>query len=348
MQQPTIAKFVQESKKKNICKLQERTPDSPKPVQLMPILNLQRDVDKLKQDKNRSVGERIMDYLTDVTVMLNEECSFSCPGCGHYDKQFFHCSKGKTRQELDVDSVIRFLETIRYAPLRRLAFTGGDIFSYGQWGKLKDYFVENEIYPYLGVHYQNITGEKIKVLKGHPLEIFVTFPMNEKLFSESLESFDGFAVKYLFSVASEDDCSAAETIVQKYNIVNYEFRPFFNGHNLAFFEKEVFLTRDDIASMPVEQRVVFAHQKMNTNFFGQIVLLPNGDVKANPNGKVLGNIHHDHISNMLEKELVGTDFWRNIRNRKPCLDCLFQFICPSPSNYETVIDRANLCTLYNE
>ena len=138
LQQPTIAKFVQESKKKNICKLQERTPDSPKPVQLMPILNLQRDVDKLKQDKNRSVGEGIMDYLADVTIILNEECSFSCPGCGHYDKQFFHCSSGKTRLELDVDSVIRFLETIRYAPLRRLAFTGGDIFSFGQWGKLNN------------------------------------------------------------------------------------------------------------------------------------------------------------------------------------------------------------------
>lgn len=213
---------------------------------------------------------------------------------------------------------------------------------------MKDFFIENGIYPYLGVHYQNITGEKVKVLKGHPLEIFVTFPMNEKLFLEGLESLDWFTVKYLFSVASEDDCSAAETIVQKYNIVNYEFRPFFDGHNLAFFEQEVFLTRDDIASMPVEQRVVFAHQKMNTNFFGQIVLLPNGDVKANPNGKVLGNIHHDHISNILEKELVGTDFWRNIRDRKPCMDCLYQFVCPSPSNYETVIGRPNLCTLYNE
>lgn len=97
----------------------------------------------------------------------------------------------------------------------------------------------------------------------------------------------------------------------------------------------------------IEQRVVFAHQKMNTNFFGQIVLLPNGDVKANPNGKVLGNIHHDHISNMLEKELVGTDFWRKIRDQKPCVDCLFQFICPSPFNYETVIGRPNLCTVYN-
>lgn len=348
LQQPTIARFVQESKEKNICKLQERMPNSPKPVQLMPVLNLQRDVEKLKQDKNRSVGEGIMDYLTDVTVILNEDCSNSCLGCGLYDKQFFHCSKGGNCQELAAESVIQFLKTIRYAPIRRLSFTGGDIFSYRQWNELRNYLVENGITPCLGVHYLNVIGEKVDKLKDYLLEIFVTFPMNEKLFLERLESLDGFAVKYLFSVASEDDCSAAETTIQKYNIVNYEFRPFFDGHNLDFFEKEVFLTRDDIASMPVEQRVVFAHQKMNTNFFGQIVLLSNGDVKANPYGKVLGNIHHDHISNMLEKELVGTDFWRNIRNRKPCLDCLFQFICPSPSNYETVIDRANLCTLYNE
>lgn len=348
LQHSTIATFVQESKEKNICKLQERMPNSPKPVQLMPILNLQRDVEKLKQDKNRSVGEGIMDYLTDVTVVLNEECSCCCPGCGHYEKQFFHCLKGKPRQELAAESIIQFFETIRYAPLRRLSFTGGDVFSYRQWDELRNYFVGNGITPCLGVHYLNVIGEKVDKLKDYPFEIFVTFPMNEKLFLERLEFLDGFTVKYLFSVASEDECSIADTIIQKYNIVNYEFRPFFNGYNLSFFEKEVFLTSDDLATMPVEQRVVFAHQKMNTNFFGQIVLLPNGDVKVNPNGKVLGNIHHDHISNMLEKELVGTDFWRKIRDQKPCVDCLFQFICPSPSNYETVIGRPNLCTLYND
>lgn len=343
LQHSIIAKFVQESKEKNICMFQEQDPDKPKPVQLMPILNLQRDVDKLKLDKSRSVGEGIMDYLTDVTVILNDDCRHSCPGCESYDKQFFHCSKTTNGQQLAADTVIRFLEDIRYTPLRRLAFTGGDILSYRQWDKLNDYFIENEIRPFIGVHYQNIIGEKVNLLKNYPIELFVTFPVNEKIFSDSFRSLDDFTVNYLFAVASEDDCNMAEKLIQEFNITNYEYRPFYNGKNLDFFEKQVFLTKDDITNAPIAQRTVFAHQKLNTHFFGKIVLLPNGDVKANTNGSILGNICNEYISKILEKELSGTDFWRKIRDQKPCVDCLFQFLCPSPSNYELAIGRNNLC-----
>lgn len=343
LQHSIIAKFVQESKEKNICMFQEQDPDKPKPVQLMPILNLQRDVDKLKLDKSRSVGEGIMDYLTDVTVILNDDCRHSCPGCESYDKQFFHCSKTTNGQQLAANTVIRFLEDIRYTALRRLAFTGGDILSYRQWEKLNDYFVENEIRPYIGIHYQNIIGDKVNMLKDYPIELFVTFPVNEQLFSDSFRSLNDFTVNYLFAVASEDDCNMAEKLIQEYNISHYEYRAFYNGKNLDFFENQVFLTQDDIMSEPIAQRTIFAHQKLNTLFFGKIILLPNGDVKANTNGSVLGNIYNEYISKILEKELTGTDFWRKIRDQKPCVDCLFQFLCPSPSNYELAIGRNNLC-----
>lgn len=348
LQHSIIAKFVQESKEKNICMFQEQDPDKPKPVQLMPILNLQRDVDKLKLDKSRSVGEGIMDYLTDVTVILNDDCRHSCPGCESYDKQFFHCSKTTNGQQLAADTVIRFLEDIRYTPLRRLAFTGGDILSYRQWDKLNDYFIENEIRPYIGIHYQNIIGDKVNMLKDYPIELFVTFPVNEQLFSDSFRSLNDFTVNYLFSVASEDDCNMAEKLIQEYNITHYEYRAFYNGKNLDFFENQVFLTQDDITSEPIAQRTVFAHQKLNTHFFGKIILLPNGDVKANTNGSVLGNICNEYISKILEKELSGTDFWRKIRDQKPCVDCLFQFLCPSPSNYELAIGRNNLCHVLHQ
>ena len=343
LQHSIIAKFVQESKEKNICMFQEQDPDKPKPVQLMPILNLQRDVDKLKLDKSRSVGEGIMDYLTDVTVILNDDCRHSCPGCESYDKQFFHCSKTTNGQQLAANTVIRFLEDIRYTALRRLAFTGGDILSYRQWEKLNDYFVENEIRPYIGIHYQNIIGDKVNMLKDYPIELFVTFPVNEQLFSDSFRSLNDFTVNYLFAVASEDDCNMAEKLIQEYNISHYEYRAFYNGKNLDFFENQVFLTQDDIMSEPIAQRTIFAHQKLNTLFFGKIILLPNGDVKANTNGSVLGNIYNEYISKILERELTGTDFWRRIRDQKPCVDCLYQFLCPSPSNYELAIGRNNLC-----
>lgn len=341
---PALAQFASECCKKNICRLQEQEPNQPKPVQLMPVLNLQRDVEKLKEDPGRSVGEGIMDYLTDVTIILNRNCRRNCPECGNFNRQFFHCSKGEGKHELDAKDVIGFLETIRYAPLRRLAFTGGDIFSYSQWDKLKPYLDENGICPILGIHYQNITEACLVRLGDFPLEIFVPSPINKDVFSEKLSLIGQREAKYIFSVTSEEDCAAVEDIVEEHHISKCEFAPFYDKKNLDFFKKQVFTTREDILESTISQRVIFARQKMNTNFFGQVVIFPNGDLKANPNGSTLGNIRHDHIAKMLEKELVGTESWRCIRNNRLCSECLFQFLCPSPSNYEIVMERDNLCT----
>ena len=88
---------------------------------------------------------------------------------------------------------------------------------------------------------------------------------------------------------------------------------FYNGENIAFFKDEVYLSEEDIMSATINQRMIFAHQKLNTNFFGNIILLPSGEVCANANGPILGNIKHTHISKIMEKELLGTEFWRHTR-----------------------------------
>lgn len=38
--------------------------------------------------------------------------------------------------------------------------------------------------------------------------------------------------------------------------------------------------------------------------------------------------------------------WFRIRRNKPCDCCLFQFLCPPPSNYELALSKNNLCTLF--
>lgn len=343
LENTALAQFVRKSCEKNICKIQEQVPDSPKPVQLMPVLNLQRDVDKLKEAPGRSVGEGIMDYLTEVTVVLNGECGRRCLECGDYGRQFFHCFKCEDGQELASDAMIEFLETVRYAPLRRLAFTGGDIFLYSQWDKLRPYLNDNGICPILGVHYQNITEAGLNHVKDCPLEIFVPSPIDKSMLSNAMALIGQRKANYIFSVTSDEDCAAAEEIIESLRITDFEFNPFFNNGNSDFFEKRVFTSQEDILDAPISQRVIFARQKMNTNFFGHILLLPNGDVKATLNGSILGNIQHGHIAEMVEREFVGTESWRKIRNGTICSECLFQFLCPSPSNYEIVMERENLC-----
>lgn len=42
-------------------------------------------------------------------------------------------------------------------------------------------------------------------------------------------------------------------------------------------------------------------------------------------------------------ELTTGNSWLRIRNQPPCSNCIFQWLCPSPSNYESVIGKPNLC-----
>lgn len=35
--------------------------------------------------------------------------------------------------------------------------------------------------------------------------------------------------------------------------------------------------------------------------------------------------------------------WMKIRNKKPCSNCIYQYLCPPPSKYESMIGKMNLC-----
>jgi pseudo-rSAM protein len=89
--------------------------------------------------------------------------------------------------------------------------------------------------------------------------------------------------------------------------------------------------------------MIFARQKLNTNFFGKIHLFPNGNIKAHPLKNVLGSSKQEPLVKILEKEMITNTTWRIIRDQTPCNECLYQFLCPSPSDYEIVIEKSNLC-----
>jgi len=92
-------------------------------------------------------------------------------------------------------------------------------------------------------------------------------------------------------------------------------------------------------------REIFRNQKLNSNFFGILHILPDGSVKANMNAETLGNIKRDTVLDLIYKELIDNTAWRKVRNERPCTDCIYHFICPAPSNYEKAIGRQNLCRI---
>ena len=345
LNQPEIASFVEESTQKNICRIEVKKTDSPKPIQLMPILNLQRDIDKLNKEDGRSLGEDVLHYLSDVTIYLNDECNQQCSGCNQYDKQFFHCYKSLNSDIFSFDLVNQLLEKLQYAPVRRLAITGGNIFDYPEFERLLSYLKAQQIYPILGVHYKNVNKERVAMIQDFPVEVFVTFPINEECMTDFISQSIPANLKIIFEITSERDYARAKSWIEKYEIENFELRPFFNGKNESFFSSNIYLSEEDILSDLSIQRIIFARQKMNTTFFGALHIYPDGDVKANPSKESIGNYKTDNLLKIIEKEMITNTAWRTIRDKEPCSKCLYQFLCPSPSNYEIAFGKDNLCNI---
>jgi pseudo-rSAM protein len=86
---------------------------------------------------------------------------------------------------------------------------------------------------------------------------------------------------------------------------------------------------------------------MNLYNYGKINIMPNGDAYANLNCPALGNIYTDSIYDIVHKEVEEGKSWLCIRDQAPCNSCVYQWLCPPPSNYEMDIGRPNLCHVKN-
>jgi pseudo-rSAM protein len=79
------------------------------------------------------------------------------------------------------------------------------------------------------------------------------------------------------------------------------------------------------------------------HYFGKMAIAANGHVYADVNKKPIGSIK-EPIEDLLCRELVSGESWRYTRYEvKPCKQCRFKLLCPSPSGYESAIGKQNLC-----
>lgn len=175
--------------------------------------------------------------------------------------------------------------------------------------------------------------------------VLVNFPIDIRLWEDVLITLreQNLSYKYIFNVASLNDCQDAEQLIERFRIKEYQIKPIYDGTNMTFFKEYVFLSKKDILSMPISIKNIFANQAINTYDFGKINIMSNGDVFANMNFLPIGNIYKDSVYDIVCKELNEGESWFRVRDKEPCNRCVFQWLCPSPSDYEIAIGLTNLC-----
>lgn len=317
-----------------------------KPIQLMPVLNLQRDIERMQKEEDRFIGEDVLRYLFEVNIYLSNNCTQDCQFCSDYFRQSLCCTKNKTGQtkEMALSMLHNILPQIRYGNIGKINLLGGNILKYSCYGDFENLLSEFEEQIHIWVHYANFTGSET-IIPEFQYDIPVTFPVNETLWNHCVALMKDKQVKYHFFITGMEDYETADKLIVSNKLTNYNIHPVYTKQNQVFFEENIYTNREEIFQSKSSFRQIFARQKLNTWFFGSLTIFPDGNIYANVNNPALGNIEKDKLINIVEKEMIENTAWRNIRDKEPCNSCLYQYLCPSPSNYELVIKKPNLCNI---
>ena len=313
--QEEICCFVDELREKFMGDVINISLSDGKPVQILPFYNYSKEQELYKKN-NFSSYKNILEKLFEISLYIDATTN--------------------------ITKLIHFLITLP----KNLTFNiVGNMEEVPNYSELFSYLDHCSSPKNLLCSYKNIIALQPIFAHNFSYQISVSFPIDVERWNHAIKVLlsQTLPVEFVFEVSSEEDVQLSEQLIEQHQIDKYRLKPNYTGNNIRFFENEVFLSKEDILSTPMTMKDFFARQAMNLYDFGKITILPNGDVYANLNHPSLGNIYVNNIHEILHKEVEEGKSWFRVRNHPPCTDCVYQWICPSPSNYEIAIGRSNLC-----
>lgn len=311
-----------------------------RPVSLMPILKIQDDIQRYIWEYNRGIQGEILNNLHNIFFYINGSTNNE----NELYKQITY--PFKTDLYLDYHDIMNFCRNSQNPFLSEIHLIGS-LFTYPSYQNLLDelellhiqlvMIVTDTEYLDQMQAYTDVATEK-----NITIQIMVrNINCIEKLLSNQGNLKNNH---YHFLISSKDEYECTLDNIEKYNLnSDYQIIPIVKN-NLDFFKELVYLDAEEIIETPLSKREIFIRQSINLNDFGRLTILPDGKAYSNVNHHPLGTIKNLPIE-LVQKEFTKGESWFNLRKQKPCSECIYQWICPSPSNIELAIGKNNLCTI---
>jgi pseudo-rSAM protein len=351
---PDISRFVRHVRNYFMGDLLDTALSRNKPIQIMPLLSIQQDAVKLKKDPSRSVGEGIMTHLIEISFYISGSGEPVSPLLPDAYRQFPFSRTGKDKApELSFESIKKLLEETRGSSLRRLNILGGNILQYSSLDKLTDLlnpFPTRKVFYFHYLHFKDNNGD-LQVFQRPDcgMNAAITFPAESGQLTLTLKRIKEILpdTRWTFVVQNSREMAESLKIIDTFKLENVSLQPYYNGKNLLFFKKNVFVNKMVLLNSRPSLDEILARQAINPAHFGRLVVLENGSIHANVNTPRLGRLGKDSLYDILYREMSRGKTWRRVRpNVDPCRRCVFQLLCPPLSNYEYVMGRNNLCTIW--
>lgn len=149
----------------------------------------------------------------------------------------------------------------------------------------------------------------------------------------------GIEVKGCFLAKNHDDLVFLKSTTFDFEII---VLPLFSN-NYDFFIDNVCLSETDILTQKLTQENILTNMTVNSNFFGELILMPDNQIYTNYNSEPIGKPGNDW--RIILDNLSNSSWFLTREKLEPCKQCAFQYLCPPPSNYEIAIGKPNLCTV---
>lgn len=346
LEQDEICSFVQ-SLRANYCgDLYSKALFPQKPLVVIPELNLNEEKHKGTETIKRDTlaGVHAVKNLLEVTIYLTGQCNLNCNHCNLLYKQLAWCTKGN--KHLPLENILAILEQVKSTCIDEVRFIGGDVFAYPELDKLIE---ELSNYSFRKIFYCNYrlfpANDKRMEYFANNTDLELCLLVDS--FPDAIHDFE-LAInrnyRYFFAVTSFEEYTFVGEYIST-NQLNAKILPYYTGRNLDFFKEFVFQTREDILDTQWDKKDIFAHTVLNTNDFGKLTVMPDGNIYANVNFSPIGALGNS-IKGLVHQELTAGKIWCRTRDMiEPCCGCLYKYLCPSLSNYETAIGRNNLCNM---
>lgn len=322
------------------CTLQPCSQVGPMPISLQPILKITDNIEYYKACHSTGTNETLLTNLHRLIVHLNNS-EYGDDFCA---TQCLFPYKKKTA-ELDYQALVNFILSSGSSYFISEVCLVGNVWNYSRAEELLNFLEQNNILYSISCtetdFYQNIVLGNDELFTEQ-----ASFTILKNNYKDGDEAFAAIISKpnlqFDFLISSESEYEAANELIEVYKISNFRIVPYFNKKNHAFLEENVFTSEDEISTMHLSKREIFMHQTLNSNYFGTLIIQSDGIVT---NGICpIGNIF-DSLYDLVYKEMNSTSAWFHIRNEGPCKDCIYQWLCPSPSYFEFILNRMNLCSI---
>lgn len=308
------------------------------------FLKVERNKEFLETAPYRNISENIINCLFELDLYIDNPYQDDDIYCKQLPFVYFQTGK-REKGFVNFLSKIEVLCNSSNLNKINIFISNSNIENFHFLNELENKLDNNRLVLHFNIEtafaYKKIDNDLSKLLY-YPISLHKTKNKIEKFSFKRVNNF-----KFVFIIEDANQISIADEIVSKYGIKDYDYKPFFNGKNLDFFEKNIYLDEESILSDKINKNQIFRNKEINALDFGRIIIFNDGHYCTNNLLPPLGNVENDDIRQILNNCISSQNStWFLTRNNIPkCKDCIYNQLCPPVSDYEHVIGKFNLCNI---